>query len=50
MLALEVESNRTGDVISQSPAAGALIPRGSLVLLYVGAPTDAGYFGAGSSL
>ena len=38
VLTLEVESNRTGEVVSQSPAGGALIPRGSLVLLYVAAP------------
>jgi serine/threonine-protein kinase len=38
VLAIEVESNRTGEVVSQSPAAGSLIPRGSLVLLYVAAP------------
>ena len=38
VLALEVESNLTGEVVSQSPAAGASIPRGSLVLLYVAAP------------
>jgi len=37
VLALELEGNRPGVVSSQSPAAGALIPRGSLVVLYVGA-------------
>ena len=37
VLAVELEGNRPGVVISQSPGSGALIPRGSLVLLYVGA-------------
>ena len=31
VLAIELEGNRPGVVSSQSPAAGALIPRGSLV-------------------
>jgi len=37
VLAIELEGNRPGVVLSQSPQAGALIPRGSLVLLYAGA-------------
>jgi beta-lactam-binding protein with PASTA domain len=37
VLAIELESNATG-VFAQSPAGGASIPRGSLVLLYVPAP------------
>ena len=36
VLALEVDEGKEGTVVSQSPSAGATIPRGSLVLLYVG--------------
>ena len=43
VLAIEIERNLPAEVVSQSvvsqsPAAGASIPRGSLVLLYVAAP------------
>ena len=37
VLRIELDGDRPGVVSSQSPAAGALIPRGSLVILYVGA-------------
>ena len=37
VLDIEFEGNRSGVVISQSPRGGASIPRGSLVILYVGA-------------
>ena len=36
VLALEVDEGDEGTVVSQSPSAGASIPGGSLVLLYVG--------------
>ena len=36
VLALEVDEGDEGEVVSQSPSAGASIPGGSLVLLYVG--------------
>ena len=36
VLSLEVDEGDEGTVVSQSPAAGASIPGGSLVLLYVG--------------
>ncbi|MDX6423013.1 MAG: hypothetical protein QOI67_484, partial [Gaiellaceae bacterium] len=39
VLALQVRTtdrSRVGFVLSQSPSGGASIPRGSLVLLYVG--------------
>ena len=37
VLALDLSGrNRTGDVLSQTPSGGASIPRGSLVILYVG--------------
>ena len=37
VLAIELDEGEEGEVVSQSPAAGASIPRGSLVLLYLGA-------------
>jgi beta-lactam-binding protein with PASTA domain len=39
VLALEQEGNaaRAGEVLSQTPSGGATVPRGSLVILYVGA-------------
>ena len=36
VLAIEQQGNRPGVVASQTPAGGAGIPRGSLVILYVG--------------
>ena len=37
VLALDTSGrNRTGHVLSQTPRGGASIPRGSLVILYVG--------------
>ena len=36
VLALEVDEGEEGEVVVQSPSGGASIPRGSLVLLYVG--------------
>jgi eukaryotic-like serine/threonine-protein kinase len=36
VLAIEVDEADEGTVVSQSPSGGASIPRGSLVLLYVG--------------
>lgn len=36
VLAIEVDEGDEGTVVSQSPSGGASIPRGSLVLLYVG--------------
>jgi serine/threonine-protein kinase len=34
------DESKLGRVLSQSPGGGASVPRGSLVLLYVGAPTS----------
>jgi eukaryotic-like serine/threonine-protein kinase len=36
VLAIELDEGDEGDVLSQTPAGGASIPRGSLVVLYVG--------------
>ena len=36
VLAIELDAERPGNVASQSPRGGASIPRGSLVLLYLG--------------